>query len=96
MIVKSTQFKGQKTVGGKAASLFMLRRMGIAVPDFIVLTSDCFNFLPSVENKKQAAEARQALLGYSLPDLLKTQILTDLGGMGFPQKAVVVRSSAGV
>lgn len=95
MIIKSTDPRANRRLGGKAESLLRLKKMGIAVPDFIVLDPACFVISDhNAENKSQAAAMKDSLLKHQLDSQLKKQILAHVRELGFPQRPLAVRSSA--
>jgi rifampicin phosphotransferase len=83
------------TLGGKARGLYQLQELGHAVPPFAVLPAQAFDPLlgPAWQEQGEASALRQQLLNYRLPADTLQQLEGLLQGWGFPQKAVVVRSS---
>ena len=82
------------TVGGKAAGLFRLQKLGVVVPPFLVITAETFDpILQDVPTNETGADQRQRLLAFDLSETDKAAISQQLIDWNFPQQAVVVRSS---
>ncbi|XWW44078.1 hypothetical protein JYG30_14950 [Fibrella sp. USSR17] len=83
------------TIGGKAAGLYRLQTLNIAVPPFLVIPAETFDpvlaELPADETA--ISLRRQALLGTSLSAADQVHIAQILAEWDFPAQAVVVRSS---
>ncbi|MFD1467733.1 PEP/pyruvate-binding domain-containing protein [Hymenobacter caeli] len=83
------------TVGGKAAGLFRLRALGLAVPDFAVLPAELFDPLLAGLPTDAAglAERRRRLAAFALPAAVEAHLSETLAAWDFPRQPVVVRSS---
>ncbi len=83
------------TVGGKAAGLFRLRQLGLAVPEFVVLPAELFDPLLAGLPTDAAglAERQRRLSEFVLPAAVEAQLNETLAAWDFPHQPVVVRSS---
>ncbi|WP_167855245.1 PEP/pyruvate-binding domain-containing protein [Hymenobacter wooponensis] len=83
------------TPGGKAAGLYRLRELGLAVPRFLVVPAEAFDAalqdLPVTP--AGLAERADRLREFRLPVAEEIALGQVLAGWGFPARPVVVRSS---
>jgi len=94
LIHNAKQAKGF-TIGGKARGLFLLQQAGYRVPDFALLPAETFDGLLQKQPRGIAGVSarRQALLQFRLSAEDKIAVRHLLHRWGFPEQAVVVRSS---
>ncbi len=95
MVLHGSQPSTIYTIGGKAAGLYELQKMAVAVPPFLVIPAETFDPILSElpTNELTADQRRQRLLAFRLSPADKTSITRILADWGFPAQAVVVRSS---
>lgn len=93
MIFYSTKYR--KGVGGKAEGLYKLRKLGLRVPDFLVIPYENFKntITEGKAERKDADSIFSQLLQYKLPARDWEQLQNILQQWGFPNNPVVVRSS---
>ncbi|MCR5889183.1 hypothetical protein LRS06_15705 [Hymenobacter sp. J193] len=96
MLLPDSLAPGAAAIGGKAAGLFRLRQLGVAVPPFAVLPADAFaplfTALPAASDAD--LDTRQAsLLAYEPTPEDRAALRVQLTGWDFPARPVAVRSS---
>ncbi|MGL1885152.1 MAG: PEP-utilizing enzyme [Reichenbachiella sp.] len=94
MIISEDKNPKGQDLGGKATGLQNMVRLGLDVPDFMILRHDLFEVsVDHVDNKPKAASLKAKLEGHVLKQSIKQQILDVLKTWDFPNQALVVRSS---